>query len=303
MSLARLAVLLHRYDARVRTMAVFDLAGHFDEAGTHAASNVVVVAGYVAPATEWKEMEKGWLEALRDQGAGVRFYHTTDIEADPPRGIYKSWSREKADGLTDAVVPVAAKYAGRGFAVHVATADWYSVMPIVKEKLPNRPHDVLFQILAKSCMEAVIDDQIVKDLPADETVAFIFEDNDFSEVTLQGYRTLRQNHSLAHRFGALAFEPDKSKVAGLQAADLLAWHYRRVTEIRRGFRQGPIHRCVRQLFRPDFVLRFLTREMLEARVFEAMGKIADDTISRYESADRAFEKELERIAESQTKKT
>jgi len=75
-------------------MALLDLNGHFDEAGTHAASNIVVVAGYVAPATEWKELERLWTEALREENAAL--YHTTDIEAHPPRGIYKDWTRAKA---------------------------------------------------------------------------------------------------------------------------------------------------------------------------------------------------------------
>ena len=301
MNLARLAFLLHRYDARVRTIAVFDLAGYFDEAGTHAASNIVVVAGYVASGTDWKELEKCWFDALRDEGDGAAFYHTTDIEADPPRGIYKGWSREKADHLTDAVVPIAAKYAGRGFAIHVATADWYAAMPVVKEKLPTRPHDVLFQILAKSCMEAVIDETNNK-LPPNETVVFIFEDNDFSQVTLDDYKVLRRDHPLTHRFGALAFKPDKSKIPGLQAADLIAWHYRRATEIRRGFRKEPIHRSVQQLMRPDFIFRFLNRAQLQSRVDEALNKIANDTFDRYEHADKIFEEQTAaRITKFQNK--
>ncbi|MGO9604795.1 MAG: DUF3800 domain-containing protein [Candidatus Binataceae bacterium] len=234
-------------------MAALDLAGHFDEAGTHAASSVVVVAGYVAPASDWKELERLWLEALREEGAA--FYHTTDIEAQPkPRGIYRDWTREKADRLTDKVVPIAAKYAGPGVGVHVLTKDWYELLPFVKERLPNEPHKVLFQMLARACMELVVE-SLAPDLPIKEKVAFVFEENDFSDVTLKGYRSIKDTHPRSERFGPLSFQPDKKEAPGIQTADLFAWHYRRLTEIRQGFRSEPVHRCVGHLIGTDFVFR------------------------------------------------
>jgi len=68
--------------------------------------------------------------------------------------------------------------------VHIATADWYAVVPFVKEQLPNRPHDVLFQILARACMELAVE-SLDSNLPVEEKLAFVFEENDFSNVILK----------------------------------------------------------------------------------------------------------------------
>jgi len=278
-------------------MALLDLNGHFDEAGTHAASNIVVVAGYVAPATEWKELERLWTEALREENAAL--YHTTDIEAHPPRGIYKDWTRAKADRLTDRVVPIAAKYAGPGVGVHIATADWYAVVPFVKEQLPNRPHDVLFQILARACMELAVE-SLDSNLPVEEKLAFVFEENDFSNVTLEGYQSIKRNHPLSERFGGLAFT-SKKDVIGLQAADLFAWHYRRVTEIRRGLRSDTVHRSVGQLIRSDFVFRFVNHDQLRDRVDHLVAKIVRDQLEQIERSDKAFDEEMSARLDKQRK--
>jgi hypothetical protein len=204
---------------------------------------------------------------------------TASDEANPPRGIYEGWTRQQADRLTDKVVPIAALYAERGFAVHVNTADWYAILPQVKRVLPNRPHDALFQILAQGYMELVIEN-LTDDLPLEEKVAFVFEDNDFSDVTKKGYSVIRRNNPRAERFGPLSFEPDKARVPGLQAADLFAWHYRRATEIRRGFRNNPVHRSVRQLIRrdSDFVFRFINRDQLEQRINAPLDIIVRDML-------------------------
>jgi hypothetical protein len=254
------------------------------------------VAGYVAPARDWKELEQHWFDALHEEGAA--FYHATDIEANPPRGIYKGWTREQADRLTDKIVPIAAQYAGRGFAVHVNTADWYAILPEVKRQLPNRPHDALFQMLAKACMELVIEN-LAHDLAPEEKVAFVFEENDFSQVTLEGYSVIRRNNPHPDRFGPLAFEPNKKDAPGLQAADLFAWHYRRVTEIRRGFRNDPVHRSVTQLIPPgsDFIFRFINRDQLEQRINAAIALILRNMIARFEKTEEKFDANLRRIVE------
>jgi hypothetical protein len=89
---------------RSEVLTVLEPAGYFDEAGIHSQSLVIVVAGYVARDRDWRWLEGKWKKALNEEGATC--YHTTDIEADPPRGIYKGRSRPKADRLTDRVVAI-----------------------------------------------------------------------------------------------------------------------------------------------------------------------------------------------------
>ena len=106
---------------------MFDLTGYFDEAGTHADSSVILVGGYVQSAQAWIPLEQEWKEVLKEEGLeGERaFYHTTDVEANPPRGIYKDWTRAKADRLTDRLVPIAIKYAGDAVGIYMRADNWF----------------------------------------------------------------------------------------------------------------------------------------------------------------------------------
>jgi hypothetical protein len=238
----------------------------FDETGTHFNSSFVVVAGYVARAYDWRDLERKWRKALK----GVPYYHTTDIEANPPRRIYQGWSRKKADALTDRVVRVAAKFRGRPVGVHVRTKLWTDAIAVLLSKLPpNQPHSVPFQMLAKECMSEVIE-SLPDDLAAEEKVAFVFEENDFSTATLEGYRDLKRIHPKSSRFGAIAFE--SKTFPSLQIADLLAWHYRRTKEIQFGMRHHPVHRATTKLInsqkRP--ILREITKEYLDELIERAI---------------------------------
>ena len=250
----RLSRLLHPASATHRMMAVIELNGYFDESGTHAQAPVIVVAGYLSPARDWRRFEIKWRKVLKEEDAD--YLHTADLEADPPRGIYEGWTRRKADHLSDRLVPLAVRYAGRPYGVHFLASAWYAAVPFVKEFLPDRSHDAPYKILAKACIEAVIRTQ---EASFAEQIAFGFENNDWSNALLAGYQIIKREHPRSSILGPLAIydkydpkNPEHSNVM-LQAADLLAWHYRKFTEIRKGFVQATFHRAATQLFRRDRV--------------------------------------------------
>jgi hypothetical protein len=143
---------------RSRWLVVLEPSGRFDEAGIHSESAVIVVAGYLAGAKDWAWLEKKWQAILNDEG--VEFYHATDIEAEPPRGIYKGWTRARADRLTDLVVPIATRFKGTPFGVHIKADSWYAAVPFVKDNLPERAHDGPYTLLAKDVIEQVIASRI-----------------------------------------------------------------------------------------------------------------------------------------------
>jgi hypothetical protein len=236
----------------VRIMAVLDLYAFFDESGTDRNSNIVVVAGYIAPAADWNLLESQWLQALKERNAP--YYHATDAEATVPRGPYTGWTVEQARELTDCMASIIASIdILRGVGVHVRTADWIAATDLIKPHLELREtkkfHSQLFnlpfQILAKSCIDVMLD-CLRTDLPAHEKVAFIFEDNDFKHATLGARNILKREHPLRARIGSIGFE-EKQDFAELQAADLFAWSYRRVTELRSGYKVGAIHRSLARI--------------------------------------------------------
>jgi hypothetical protein len=135
---------------------VLEPSGRFDEAGIHSQAPIIVVAGYLASAKDWAWLEDKWQKVLDDFDKPVKCYHTKDIEADPPRGIYKDWTRADADRLTDLITPVATRFKGTPFGVHIKASSWYGAVPFVKEHLPERPHDAPYLILAKDAIERAI---------------------------------------------------------------------------------------------------------------------------------------------------
>jgi hypothetical protein len=54
-------------------------AAYFDESGTHAASPVLVVAGYLSPVEQWSHFEREWRELL-DEFRVANPFHMTDFE-------------------------------------------------------------------------------------------------------------------------------------------------------------------------------------------------------------------------------
>jgi hypothetical protein len=256
-------------------IAMLELKAYFDESGTDAQSKVVVVAGYLTPKADWAAIETDWRKVL--DGEGAAYYHATDAEAVRPQGIYKGWTKKKARGLTDRVAAIASSSVMlKGVGIHITADDWLAAADLVRpfftpddlRRFPKKPFEVPYQILVRSCIEVVMEN-LNPNLAASETAAFVFEDNDWKEPTLAGYDVLRRIHLRRERFGTIAFE-EKKKLAGLQAADLLAWQYRRVTAMRKGYAKGSIHRSLGSLVKPDFAFRQLTKDQLEQRLKEAM---------------------------------
>lgn len=224
---------------------MIDLWGYFDEGGTHAQSRVIVLAGHVRPASEWQPFEKDWKQILKEEGAP--FYHTTDIEADPPRGIYKDWTRKQADCLTDRLAPLVANLANSAFGAVMQTKDWFAAADFLKHLLARKSHSLPYQILTKHMLGSVVE-KVALELPRGERVAFVFEDNDWAGAVRDGYKLFQSSYSHSDRIRHIAFESNKSRCAALQAADMLAWHYRRLNEIRFCWRRQRPHRHAQSLF-------------------------------------------------------
>jgi Protein of unknown function (DUF3800) len=253
---------------RVPGFVVLERDGYFDEAGIHSQSRVIVVGGFIATREDWSWLERKWSDVLKEEGA--EYYHTTDIEADPPRGIYKDWTRQEADHLTDRIVPIAARFKGCAYGVHILASTWHEAAPFVQRYLPDRPHDVPYAILAKHCLETVIATQS----QVDQRIRFVFARIDFSHQLLTGYEMVKKTNPRASLLGPLGVD-EMAENAMLQAADLICWHYRHATEVREHIIDQPLHRAARHLIRPDDVFRVVSKEKFIAQVaalFEERGE-------------------------------
>ncbi len=75
----------------------------------------------------------------------------------------------------------------------------------------------------------------------------MFARNDWRQDLLDGYDILKKIHERREIMGPIAVDEMRDSPM-LQAADFISWHYRRVTEIRKGFAKPPLHRAVKQKF-------------------------------------------------------
>jgi hypothetical protein len=238
---------------------VLNYTGFFDESGTDENSKVIVVGGYVSPARSWRRLEIKWKKRLTKEN--VPYYHTTDIEGFPPRGIYKGWSRQRADRLTDGLVPLLKDHIEWGFAVYLLREDWNGVIQAARQVYA--PHEIKkfpYVLLSKMCIEGLVlfwGDQ----LPKGEKIGFVFERNDCSGKIVDGYTALAKRPTYAPRCGTIQIGDNKQNFPGLQAADLLAWHYRRFIEQREGYRSEN-HRLTEKTLLPNMELRYIRKAAL-----------------------------------------
>jgi|GEM_PF-6779407 len=145
----------------------------------------------------------------------------------------------------------------------------------------KNPWKLVYDILVKACFSVVIE-SLSPSLPEAEKVAFVFEDNRWKDAALAGYDLFKQLHppSQSCRFGTLAFER-KIAFPGLQAADLLAWSYRRAKSVHLEHVKAEIQRSfvtlMRRADRPQF--RHLTKAALEDEMKKAIDLTTNGQIS------------------------
>src|SRR6266436_6070961 len=77
--------------ARRRVLAMFSV--YFDESGTHRASPVVVVAGWVSTDIQWRAFSTSWQKILRVAGLTPPVFHMTDFESRRPP--FSDWKNSK----------------------------------------------------------------------------------------------------------------------------------------------------------------------------------------------------------------
>jgi len=231
-----LGALVRPSSTRVRLMAVLDLRAYFDESGTTADSKQVVVAVHLAPTADWIALEDAWREVLAS--AGAPFYHATDAEATRPQGIYRGWTKRKTRNLTDRMASIiGSNLMLKAIGVRMAAEHWLSSAEKAKpyfpkkelDRFPKNPFIIPYYALVKFSIDITMKQlkpELEPSLPPEETVAFIFEDNDWKYPVLVAYEMAKKRRRLGERFGTIVFE-EKRRFPGLQAADLLAWGYRK----------------------------------------------------------------------------
>jgi Protein of unknown function (DUF3800) len=190
-----------------------ELTAYCDESGTQ--SHDFVLAGYLAPASEWLGVAEAWERGLRE--AGLTEFKASDCYAG--QGEFKNRSdrlelREKFFSIIDLANV-------DGFAVRIDLTTFGEVHRKLEGSI--RPGFNKAYLHAFSAQLQFMTEHVSR-FPRDERIGFVFDEQDeFSGRALQMFEHLKVMPEFVrgHRLGGISFEDSKKRMP-LQAADALA---------------------------------------------------------------------------------
>jgi hypothetical protein len=126
------------------------LTVHLDESGTHAASPISVMAGYVATAEQWKRVEADWAALVAK--AGVRHIHAVDLFKRTKQ--FRGWKPEDVNAFALSLEDVIARHIELGFSIVVRDDDYRNIYGAGPH--PNRSvKDTKYGVCFRACLAFV----------------------------------------------------------------------------------------------------------------------------------------------------
>jgi hypothetical protein len=126
------------------------LTVHLDESGTHAASPISVMAGHVATAEQWKQIEADWATLVAK--AGVRYIHAVDLFKRAKQ--FRDWKPEDVNALALSLDGVIARHLQLGFSIVVRDDDYRNIYGAGPH--PKRPvKDTKYGVCFRACLAFV----------------------------------------------------------------------------------------------------------------------------------------------------
>lgn len=220
--------MLARFDWN-RILGFMKLFGYYDCGGHGAGLDrhkrqkpTISVAGYLATAGQWWELDRLWTKRL--QKDGFRDFHMTDFMANKKGTVFekcKSWDEDrKVAFLSDLSNIILGNVTGAiGMAVY--RADYDRVLadePDVMQRALGGP----FSFCAFRCFESGVDWSLKH--RSREAINYIFEQGDpGADQVYETHKLFSDVRALGRRYwiGSLTFAAKSD--SSLQAADLLTW--------------------------------------------------------------------------------
>lgn len=134
------------------------LTAYFDESGTHGPdAKVMVLAGYVGDARQWRKYEKRVTKLFAR--CGVDIFHTIDVRRSDKD--FEGWSVDRKIEFLDAFQHIANETLEHGFAAVLSYEDYdyYRRLPWPK----GTRWDSMYGILFRACLAAAVDNTLLVD--------------------------------------------------------------------------------------------------------------------------------------------
>ena len=104
---------------------VEDFTACFDDSGTHPESRTAVCAGYVATVEQWRNLEREWREA--DKQDPFMPFHLTDCLA--AHRQFKGWNKERKYTLVKKLIGIINSRVRQGVISAVVKSDYDELVP------------------------------------------------------------------------------------------------------------------------------------------------------------------------------
>ncbi len=200
------------------------MLAYFDASGSMGNSPVFVMAGYVGRFVDWKKFTPEWQTGL-DTPKAIDYFKMSEAWA--RRGEFQGWHSEDRDARLRLLAPIVNKHALAAVVSVIPVKSWKQhFVGRLEKTYHNRPYYFAFHGVISNAIKYMhakgIKEKIdcIFDSEGGEPIAEIIDG--FSR-----FAELAPDH-LKEYIGDPPTFRDEKKILPLQAADLLAWHVRRV---------------------------------------------------------------------------
>ncbi len=207
--------------------AILMLKAFFDESGAFHDSEYVCMAGGLASLESWTKLEKEWVAVLRE--FNLEWFHMTDFESNHDQ--FKGWDAypEKHRTLLASLVHIIRE----NVEIYIGTSENTFEHKLVTN--PQKKDNPYFNCLL-TCIDCAA--QHASAQGPNEKVEMIFADHpEFGRQVRYLYPQVKEVGGFYKALGPDAYASPKD-VIPLQAADLIAFEFRKEIERRGGKRPG-----------------------------------------------------------------
>jgi Protein of unknown function (DUF3800) len=202
------------------------LTAYMDDSGTHDASPISVIAGYLGTDAQWRALESDWTALL--QTAGVRYVHAVELFKRTKQ--FKGWSTERVNAFAMQVDGVIARHIQLGFSVIIRDDDYRKIYVEGPRSRRSRL-DSKYGVCFRACL-ASVPSYIASELQLageaqkrqETTINFVLEGGHSNEGDTRRLFDLFKANALPKWQDFVGtFDVSRKDNPGVQAADFLAY--------------------------------------------------------------------------------
>jgi hypothetical protein len=191
-----------------------------DESGSHG-KGTFVIAGYLATAHNWERFKADWNTALSEEPRITHFHRGHNYHGD---GVFEGWDEPTRQAKLNRMIRVFERF-GAHIVELSSTIEWNEYRAVVHGPLAKELSNPYYFCL-HGVMSLAVD--WVRKTGEDADISFVFDYQfEHQAEAVRQYTHIKQRFpQIGKHMSGICFMDDE-KVAGLQAADLIAWQIRR----------------------------------------------------------------------------